>query len=58
MDRSGKKYHNDPFEWEEKFAQCKKNLDDKVTNASIIQGPIEVYDENDNYKKIGELQIK
>lgn len=31
------KYHNDPFEWEDKFAQCKKNFDEKVANADLNQ---------------------
>lgn len=31
------KYHNDPFDWEEKFAQCKKNFDEKVANINLDQ---------------------
>lgn len=32
-----RKYHNDPFDWEDKFAQCKKNFDEKVANADLEQ---------------------
>lgn len=31
------KYHNDPFEWDEKFAECKKNFDSKVENVNLEQ---------------------
>lgn len=53
-----KKYHNDPFEWEEKFAQCKKNFDEKIANVNpnqeyVIMTSIEFDDydfENQGYK--------
>ena len=32
-----KQFHNDPFEWEDKFSQYKKDFEEKVKNANLDQ---------------------